>query len=76
MRLEIAQHRIQRALLAAQHTLARLVELLGDLVAVHRRPRAREHRQQHQRNDAGAELLVEFPQMRLGSPTAVAHLPI
>ena len=46
-------------------TLAGLIELLGDLVAVHRRLRPRQDGQKDQRDDAGAELLLELPQMRL-----------
>ena len=35
-RVEVAQHRVQGALLAAEDALATLLQALGDLVAVHR----------------------------------------
>jgi hypothetical protein len=44
--LEVAQHGVQRALLAGEHAVAHLFQPLGDLVAIHRFRRASEHRQE------------------------------
>src|SRR5690606_33934688 len=63
---EVAQHRIQRALLAAEHAVAEALQPLGDLVAVHRLPGRLQYRQQHQRHGAAAELLLELAQLLSG----------
>ena len=61
---QIAQHWIKRTLLAAEDALARLIELLGYLIAIHRRLGPRQHGQEHQRHNAGTQFLVELPQVR------------
>ncbi len=61
--LQVAQHRVQRALLAAQHALAHPLQLLGNEIAVQRLPGPGQHRQQGQRHGSGAELLLELLQV-------------
>src|SRR5690606_33049774 len=72
-RAEIAQHRIQRALLAAEHAVAEAFQPLGDLVAVHRLSSRLQHRQQHQRHGATAEFLLELAQLAGDVGIGVAH---
>jgi len=66
---QVAQHRVQRALLAAQHALADPLQLLGDQVAVQRLAGLGQYRQQGQGDRAGAELFLELLEMDL----VVAH---
>src|SRR5690606_34028744 len=63
---QVAQHRVQRALLAGQHTLAHLLQALGDQVPVKRLGRRGQHRQQRKRHGPGAELLLELLQLDVG----------
>src|SRR5690348_5330732 len=57
---QVAQHRVERALLADQDAAGVLLQALGDLVAIQRLTRGRDHRQQHQRHGAGGQLLLEL----------------
>src|SRR5690606_15833046 len=72
-RLEVAQHRVQRPLLAREHAVADLFQALGDLVAVHRLTGAGEHAQQRQRHGAAAQLLLELAQQRFDRVGAWVH---